>query len=135
MKHRKGRDSISDLNAAATLPATRTNEPRSHVLLFYSVLLELKQLESFRLVSVSFIVSIEQEKNEFFMSLSNTWLTLIRILISCQRLLHFVSTRIQLENVHDNLPKKCLNLDFFISLDVFTNPNYSIKWLFQYCTK
>ena len=38
MKHRKGRDSISDLNAAATLPATRTNEPRSHVLLFYSVL-------------------------------------------------------------------------------------------------
>ena len=107
MKHRKGRDSISDLNAAATLPATRTNEPRSHVLLFYSVLLELKQLESFRLVSVSFIVSIEQEKNEFFMPLSNTWLTLIRILISCQRLLHFVSTRIQLENVHDNLPKKC----------------------------
>ena len=66
MKHRKGRDSISDLNAAATLPATRTNEPRSHVLLFYSVLLELKQLESFRLVSVSFIVAIEQEKNEFF---------------------------------------------------------------------
>ena len=52
MKHRKGRDSISDLNAAATLPATRTNEPRSHVLLFYSVLLELKQLESFSLFSV-----------------------------------------------------------------------------------
>jgi hypothetical protein len=73
MKHRKGRDSISDLNAAAaTLPATRTNEPRSHVLLFYSVLLELTQLESFRLVSVSFIGSIEKEKNEFFISLSNT---------------------------------------------------------------
>ena len=60
MKHRKGRDSISDLNAAATLPATRTNEPRSHVLLFYSVLLELKQLESFKLVSVSFITVLQQ---------------------------------------------------------------------------
>ena len=67
MKHRKGRDSISDLNAAATLPATRTNEPRSHVLLFYSVLLELKQLESFRLVSISSIVYIEQEMNGFLM--------------------------------------------------------------------
>ena len=60
MKHRKGRDSISDLNAAATLPATRTNEPRSHVLVFYSVLLELKQLESFKLVSVSFNTVLQQ---------------------------------------------------------------------------
>ena len=29
----EARKGFSDLNAAATLPATRTNEPRSHVLL------------------------------------------------------------------------------------------------------